>query len=48
MDANNILFIVGIALMAISAVGSLIALAAFRVSGCRLRKALEAEFGKKR
>ena len=48
MDAfNNILFLTGIVLMAGSMIGGLIALAAFRVSGRRLRKALETEFGKK-
>lgn len=48
MDGNNILFVTGIALMTVSAVGALAALAVFRISGRRLREALEAEFGKKR
>ncbi len=44
----NALFIVGTALMAAAAVGGIAALAAFRISGKRLRTKLEAEFGKKR
>ena len=48
MDAfNNILFLTGVVLMAASAVGALAALAAFCISGRRLRENLEAEFGKK-
>lgn len=51
MDAfveYNALFIAGVALMAAAAVGGIAALAAFRISGKRLRAKLEAEFGKKR
>lgn len=44
---NNVLFLTGIIFMAGSAIGGLIALVAFRVSGRRLRRALETEFGKK-
>ena len=48
MDAlNNILFLIGVALMAVSAVGAVAALVVFRVSGRRLRETLEEEFGKK-
>lgn len=51
MDAfveYNAIFIAGVALMAAAAVGGIAALAAFRISGKRLRAKLEAEFGKKR
>lgn len=51
MDAfveYNAIFIAGVALMAAAAVGGIAALAAFRISGKRLRAKLEEEFGKKR
>ena len=42
------LFLTGVALMAASAVGAVVAFAVLRVSGKRLREKLEAEFGPKR
>lgn len=49
MDAfQNVLFLTGVVLMSVSALGALAALVTFRVSGRRLNKALESEFGKKR
>ena len=51
MDAftqYNALVLAGAALMSVSAAGAVISLVVFRISGQKLRKKLEEEFGKKR
>jgi len=45
---SNLLFYVGVVLMSASAAGAVISLAVFRISGRKLRRKLEEEFGKKR
>lgn len=45
---GNPLFITGIVMIAVSVSGGIIALAALRLSGKRLKMKLEKEFGKKR
>lgn len=47
LSANEMLFYGGIAVMALAAVGAVIAAAGFSISGRRLRKKLEEEFGKR-
>lgn len=47
LSANELLFYGGIAVMVLSAVGGAGAIAVFAVSGRRLRKRLEEEFGRR-
>ncbi len=48
LAAGQILVHVGIAAMSVSAIGAVIAIPLFGISGKRLRKQLEQEFGKER
>lgn len=48
LSRSELLFYGGIALMVAAAALAILALIVFRISGCRLRKKLEQEYGKRR
>lgn len=48
LSVNEMLFYSGVALMALAAAAAVIALAVFSISGRRLQKRLEEEFGKQK
>lgn len=48
MSGSELLLYIGIAVMAVAALGGLVSAAALRLSGKRLKARLEEEFGKRR